>query len=180
MRKRWLAGLFLFICTAMAAHAGGGPSTTSESASRNALMKYYDKPGEHRKVEESDNGRTITICTDDCERFEIGPASNLSTLWDGILLFKAYLSKTMIDDAFSEAHRELARHTLQQRATERNCPKAGSEERTASCVLKGLTKASGFKMVRVVYDEGNKCESMWSFDQPQRLLGQRCKKATTS
>jgi hypothetical protein len=138
-------------------------------------MKYYDVPTESRKVKISGAGRTITVCTDDCERFEMSAEAASGDLWDAVLLFKAFMSKMTIDQSFRDSNVTLARERLSHLADDQ-CDRAQSLDRVASCVLTRMAKTSGLKMTRVVYDEGNECRSVWSFDQPQKLISKRCTK----
>lgn len=176
---RWVLAVSLAVVLAVDAHGGGVPAGASIARAREALMKYYNVPSESRNVEVSGDGRAVTICTDDCERFEVGPNAGIGDLWDAIVLFKAFMSQTVIDDSFRDANADLARQVLSRRSTNA-CHGAQSQERSASCALTSLAKTSRLRMTRTVYDEGNKCESAWSFDHPQKLLNKSCSKVAPS
>ena len=176
-KRHLLLALSISICVAMDVNGGGVREEPSGVRAREALMRYYNVPNESRKVEISGNGRAVTVCTDDCERFEVGVRAGLGDLWDAIVLFKAFLSKTMLDDTFRDKNATLAKDLLGQRSLGK-CDSAKPQDRIASCVLTAMAKTSQLRMTRVVYDEGNKCESEWSFDQPQKLLNKRCSKVT--
>jgi len=178
-KRHLLLAISISICVAIATHAGGVPEMPSGERARAALLKYYNVPNESRKVEVSESGRAVPVCTDDCEQFEVSPGARLAELWDAVVLFKAFMSKTMIDESFLQVNASLATEVLRKHSTDK-CGSKQSQEQIASCVLAAMAKTSGLKMTRVVYDEGNKCESAWSFNQPQKLLEKRCAKATPS
>jgi hypothetical protein len=174
-----LFAVSISIWSAIDAHGGGVPEELSSVKAREALMKYYNVPSESRNVQVSEGGRVVTVCTDDCERFAVSPKAGAGELWDAIVLFKAFMSKTIIDDSFLDANENLAKEVLRRRSIDK-CDSGQPPERIASCALAVMAKTSGLTMTRVVYDEGNKCESAWSFDQPQKLLSKRCSKVTSS
>jgi hypothetical protein len=176
MKKHLVVAVCLSVAIAIDAKAGGALESQSTAKARDALMKYYNVPTQSRKVEVAEGGRAVTVCTDDCERFEVGSKASAADVWDAVVLFKAFMSKTMIDDAFLNANERLANEVLRQRSGSK-CGTAKTSEHLASCALMAMTKTAGLKMTRVVYDEGNKCESTWSFGQPQKLLSKRCIKA---
>lgn len=150
-----------------------GPGKSSLNMAQQSVMTYFNQPSQSRRVEITAGGRVVTICTDDCERFEIGSRADPAALWDGIVLFKSFISHTLIDDAFLEKNSALAKDVLQAHAGA-NCANTNRPESIASCALKKMAAQSGLKMTRIVYDEGNKCESTWSFDEPQKLIGKNC------
>jgi len=155
--------------------AVGTDHNETYSRSHDAVIAYYDLPAIARTIKESENGRTVTICTDDCEMFQIDANAKTNDLWDAIVLFKAFLSKTSLDVAFRNANEALVKEVLDKRASKR-CRANHNAEKIASCALITMSQTAGLKMTRIVYDEGNKCESRWSFSLPQQLLGEKCSK----
>jgi len=178
-KRHLLLAISISTCIAMAANGDSVPRMPSGETAREALLKYYNVPNESRKVEISEGGRAVTVCTDDCERFEVSYRADPGDLWDAVVLFKAFMSKTVIDESFLHANSSLATKVLKRHSTDK-CDRTQPQERIASCALAAMAKTAGLKMTRVVYDEGNMCESAWSFDQPQKLLNKRCSKATPS
>jgi len=143
-------------------------------ASSVVLKAFYDMPREARRIESSRAG-AVMVCTDDCEAFTIRDAARSEVLWDAVLLFKAFLSKSLIDQEFASRNHELARGLLDTYARG-TCKSLGNDERVASCVLTKLSKDVGLRITRQVFDEGQRCDSKWTFELPPKLLGYECHK----
>ena len=166
-----LVGLLAAIWLASPAFVTASGSAATKS--QESVMNYYHAPNQSRRVEVAADGRAVTICTDDCERFEIAGSADPAALWDAVVLFKAFISGTLIDDSYREANSVIAQETLRVRADSK-CAQLRQPKSSASCALRTMAAQSGLNMTRIVYDEGNKCESTWSFGEPQKLLRKRC------
>jgi hypothetical protein len=172
MRTRaWLSAVF---ASSLVTDPAFADHSKTHDASKDALVNYYNAPDSFRRLEQK--AKSVVICTDDCEAFSIGTNGSPSQLWDAVIIFKAFMSEAVIDEAFEVAHRDLARQTLDRHKGA--CGTQPSDRAAASCVLKRMSTQHRLKMTRVVFDEGNKCESQWTFDLPQKLISHKCVKVT--
>jgi hypothetical protein len=169
----WSVALGVLLMTSPALADSGA----TVGLSRGVLMAYYESPDLFRRVE--GGAGTVSICTDYCEEFSIGVTDSSDLLWDAALLYKAFMSHATIDIEFRDAYNDVTAAVLRRHRSVA-CRNASTDKAAASCALKKMSKQYHLTMKRIVFDEGNRCESGWTFDLPQKILSQKCRRAIDS
>lgn len=114
------------------------------------------------------NLEEVELCADDCDLFTFHRSADRTAVWDSIMLYEVFLSKTNTPRehvVFRDENSDYAHALLDKRAASRSCGDVRETRERVVCVLESIAKNTGLHYSLVRYDEGFRCVIAFRFSR---------------